>query len=274
MRTMASILRPALCLSLLVAALTGCTPTHKPETAAAGNKPTTASAPLNVDASALDLYNAHRYAEARTKAEADILQSQGRDKEVAQLTAGLSAYALGQNALAEHHLDSLVGSSDKAIAGRAQAVLGQIAEKKGNHAYAADLFKRASTNLDGDDAAKAAVHAGTSLSEIGRPTPSAATLTSVAPAKPKPAASQSVVAGSHGPFTIQLGAFSTKKAADGRAREVAAMATKAGLGKPRVVPDTINGKPGYSVQVGSFAVKQAALNAKTRLGSGFVVAMN
>src|SRR2546429_32824 len=49
------------------------------------------------------------------------------------------------------------------------AVLGQIAEKKGNHRYAADLFKRASTNLEGPDAEKAAVRAGSSLSEASRP---------------------------------------------------------------------------------------------------------
>jgi hypothetical protein len=49
---------------------------------------------------------------------------------------------------------------------------------------------------------------------------------------------------------------------------------KAGLGTPRIVPDTIHGKPGFTVQVGTFAAKQAAINAKSRLGSGFVVAMD
>jgi tetratricopeptide (TPR) repeat protein len=263
--------RRALATSVLLAAalLTGCKPANQ---AAQGTNAPTAPQALTTDASAVDLYNARRYADAKTKADAAIATSKGHDREVNQLTAGLSAYALKQNGLAEHYLSPLLPSSDPQIAGRAEAVLGQIAEKKGNHQYAADLFKRASAHLEGDDAARAAVRAGNSLSEIGRPAEAAQQYKVAAKEADSLAIKQTATKlGQPGPFTVQVGAYTTKAAADKRAREMTATAVRAGYGAPRVVADTINGKPGYSVQVGTFAARQAANLAKTRLGSGYIV---
>lgn len=227
---------------------------------------------LTADASAIDLYNARRFADAKAKADAAIATTKGRDRETNQLIAGLSAYALKQNSLAEHYLSPLLASQDPQIAGRAEAVMGQIAEKKGNHQYAADLFKRASAHLDGDDAARAAVRAGNSLSELNRPAEAAKQYQIAAKEADSLAIKQTATKlGQPGPFTIQLGAFSTKAAADKKAREMTLTASRAGLGTPRVVADTINGKPGYSVQVGTFPTRPAANTAKSRLGNGYIV---
>lgn len=251
---------------LLALALTGC---NKPNQAASGGAQPAADL---AGMSAVDLYNARRHAEAKAKADAAIATTKGRDREVNQLTAGLSAYALKQNTLAEHYLQPLLPSTDAQIAGRAEAILGQIAEQKGNHQYAADLFKRASAHLEGDDAARAAVRAGNSLAELNRPAEATQQYRAAAQEADSLAIKRTATnLGQPGPFTIQVGAYSTRANADKRAREMTAAAARAGLTSPRVVPDTIKGKPGFSVQIGTFPSHVAAANAKSRLGSGFIV---
>jgi tetratricopeptide (TPR) repeat protein len=259
-------MRRLVLIAALALPLSGCKNGNQ---AAQNGQPPTA---LTADASAIDLYSAGRYADAKAKADAAIATTKGRDREVNQLTAGLSAYALKQNALAEHYLSPLLASQDPQIAGRAEAVMGQIAERKGNHQYAADLFKRASAHLDGDDGARAAVRAGNSLSELNRPAEAAKQYKIAAQEAESLAIKQTATnLGQPGPFTVQVGAFLSKSAADKKAREMISAAARAGLGTPRVVPDTINGKPGYSVQIGTFTTRQAANNAKARLGNGYIV---
>ena len=248
--------------AFLTAPLAGCKKPNSPEAAAAPAADT-------ANMSAVDLYNAKRYADALTVAEQDARTLKGRDKEVAQLTAGLSAYALSQPTLAKHHLDSLTGSADPQIAGRAEAVLGQIAEKAGNKAYAADLFKRASAHLDGDDSARAAVRAGNSLAKLNKPVEAQTQYRNAAAQADSLAIKQTATKlGQPGPFTIQVGAFTNKAGADKKAAQMRAASMKAGLGTPRIMPDNINGKPGYSVQVGMFPTRPAAESGKTRLGGG------
>lgn len=218
---------------------------------------------------AVDLYDSKRYSDALAKAEADALVMKGHDKEVAQLTAGLSAYALNKSAQAKWHLESLTGSADPQIAGRAEAVLGQIAERAGNKQYAADLFKRASAHLDGDDAARAAVRAGNSLAKLNRPVEAATQYRNAAKDAESASIRQTATRlGQPGPFTIQLGAFAYRAGAEQLAARMRSAAISGGVGVPRVVPDNINGKPGYSVQVGLFASRSAAENGKGKLGKG------
>ncbi len=270
-------LRSALVATLLLSAafltapLAGCKKPTSPQATA------TPPAADTANMSAVELYNAKRYPDALTVAEQDARTLKGRDKEVAQLTAGLSAYALNQPALAQHHLESLTGSADPQIAGRAEAVLGQIAEKRGNKGYAADLFKRASTKLDGDDSARAAVRAGNSLAKLNKPAEAAAQYRTAA----KEADSLSIKQtanklGQPGPFTIQVGAFTSRAGAEKKLAQMRPVTIKAGMGSPRIVPDNINGKPGYSVQVGMFANRPAAESAKPKLGGGqyMIVAAN
>jgi hypothetical protein len=257
-------LRSALFAALLlaVALLTGC---KKPTSPAATAAPVADTANM----SAVDLYNTKRYPDALRVAEADALTMKGRDKEVAQLTAGLSAYALNQSALAKHHLDSLTGSSDPQIAGRAEAVLGQIAEKAGNKQYAADLFKRASAHLEGDDSARAAVRAGNSLAKLNKPAEAQTQYRNAAKEADSLAIKQTATKlGQPGPFTIQVGAFTNRAGAEKKLAQMRPATIKAGMGSPRIVPDNINGKPGYSVQVGMFPTRVAAESGKTKLGGG------
>lgn len=257
---------------LLAAALTlgGC---NKPTQAAAA--PGRPDAAQIANMSAVELYNADLFAEAKAKAEADIRTTTGREREVSTLTAGLAAHALKQPSVARFYLQGLTSSKDPAIAGRAEAVLGQIAQNRGNHVYAANLFERASEKLEGDDAAKAKVRAGTSMERIGKQTQSIQMYQSAASEANSPAIrahAANLSQQASGPFAIQAGVFSTRANAEKRARELTTVASRAGLGAPTVVPDTINGRPAFAVRVGNFPTKQAASDARTRLGPGqFVV---
>lgn len=261
---------------LLVAALVVLPACKKngPSGTAEANRPTAAELQKM---SAVDLYNARYYREAKDKAEAALPTANGRDREVLQLTAGLSSHALKQPALAQHYLEGLTGSADPQIAGRAEATLGQIAQQRGNHQYAADLFNRASKKLDGDDSARAAMRAGESLSIMGNQTAATQQFRTAAEnadtARLKQHADR---LSKQGPFTIQAGAYSTRANADKRAAELAAMTQRAGLSRPLVMPDSINGRPGFSVRIGTFASRGEANTARAKLGSGqyVVVAAN
>ena len=234
-----------------------------------GNKAAQSSAPETANLSAVDLYNAKNYPDALARAEQDALTTKGRDKEVAQLTAGLSAYALNRPALAQTYLESLTGSSDIQIAGRAEAVLGQIADKRGNRGYAADLYKRASTKLEGDDSARASVRAGRSLTAVNKPAEAATQFRAAAREADSISIKRTATKlGQPGPFTIQLAAFSSRTSAEKKVVQMRPATIKAGMGSPRIVPDTINGKPGYAVQVGMFTDRSAAEAAKPKLGMG------
>lgn len=255
----------ALLLSTLL--LTAC---KKPTSGAPSGAATT---PDTANLSAVDLYNSKNYPDALARAEQDMLTTKDRAHEVAQLTAGLAAYALNKPALAQTYLEPLTGSADAQIAGRAEAVLGQIADKRGNRQYAADLYKRASTKLEGDDSTRASTRAGKSLAS-GVPTRSAWRPDS-APAR-APDATRSVSVPKSGPCTIQVAAFASRAGAQKKVAQLRPATIKAGLGSPRIVADTINGKPGFAVQVGFFPSRPDAEAAKPKLGAGqyMIVAAN
>ncbi|MCD6405072.1 MAG: tetratricopeptide repeat protein [Planctomycetes bacterium] len=66
-------------------------------------------------------------------------------------------------------------------------------------------------------------------------------------------------------FTVQVGAFTSKKLADAKAAEIDAKGFEG-----RVQPIDIDGVPGYAVRSGSFAVWQGACAAATKLqNAGF-----
>ena len=256
-------LRPCMCCLLLVciAGMTGC----KKNTSAAAPHQGFVD-PTTVSADYIALYESKRYAEAKVSAEYRIPKSSGREKEVAQLTAGLSAHALGRDDEAIKHLQPLTASKDPKIAGRAEATLGQIAQSRGQHGYAADLFQRASANLEGDDAARANVRAGHSLSAIGKPTEATAQYkAAAAEAESEAIRKHANTLSEPGPFALQAGVFTTNANADKRAGEISKQSGKAGLGYARVVPDSLNGKPAYAVQVGKFPNRQTANMAKAKL---------
>ena len=257
--------RPSLLLGLLAVAMAvplgGCkknSPAATPEVAAG---------PVINNADFVALYQARRFREARESAEAAIPKAKGRNREVAQLTAGCSAHALGDFDGARKHLAPLTTSKDPQISGRAEACLGQIAQAQGQQAYAATLFKSAATKLEGDDAARAGVRAGNALSAMGQHGQAIQQYKAAVAEAQSPDVKQTAAAMSEpGPFAVQAGVFSSQANAQARARQLQTSAVRFGYGTPRVVPTIASGRKTFAVKVGVFPTRQAAADARGKLG--------
>ncbi|MBY0261887.1 MAG: SPOR domain-containing protein [Phycisphaerales bacterium] len=223
--------------------------------------------PVINDNDFVGLYKARRFREARESAEAAIPKAKDRDREVAQLTAGCAAHAMGDLEGAKRHLTPLTGSKDPAISGRAEACLGQIAQAQGQQAYAATLFKNAAGKLDGDDAARAGVRAGNALSSIGQHGQAIQQYKAAAAEAESAGVKQTAAAMSEpGPFAVQAGVFASQANAEARARQLQTSAVRYGYGTPRVVPAIANGRKTFSVKIGVFPTRQAAADARGKLG--------
>lgn len=195
---------------------------------------------VQIDRSPQDLYEAKQYAAAKEAALREAKDASGRDKEVAQLTAGLSAHALQQYDEAVTLLEPLTLSKDARIQSRAKSALDMMVYEQAHKAVA-------STN-----AARPAFAAPAS----------AYVSSSAGGAAPGPTTG----------FALQAGVFTSKVNAKKRASEIRAKCVQAGLGTPRIINDQIKGTPAFAVQVGSFTTRQAASAAKSSLtGTPLVV---
>lgn len=232
---------PATCVALL--ALAGC---HKNSQTAANQSDSTESSfqpapPPAVVATAQHLYESKRYTEAKTQAIEDSQRLTGHDKEVALLTAGLSAHAMQQYDDAATLLIPLTRSEDSRIAGRAKSAIDYIGIERARKSAA--------------------------LSTVHPTRAPASTAFQTVPRTPAP-----VRTTGQGGFTLQAGVFASIANARQRASQIRNQAERAGLGEPRIVPDAVGGSAAYAVQVGSFNTKQAANAAKSRV-TGQVVVM-
>lgn len=222
------------------------------------------------------LFSRGEYARAYDAAAKDAGSMRGKNRDMAALIAGQSAYRLGRTAEASKWLTPLTDHADPAIAGRANATLGSINEDRGAHAAAADYFVKAADRLTGDDAARAYMYAGDArqgakqndraraLYEKARLKVSGdATLrTQIAD---RLAGGGPVAAAMGKGFTIQAGAYATRAGAEAAARRLAAHG-------PRVVPTRDRaGKTLYAVRVGRYAGKADAAAAARAVGAGAFV---
>lgn len=220
-------------------------------------------------------YELGRYASAYEQASQAAGTDQGAARDQAALIAGLSAQALKRETDARRWLAPLTTNADREIAGRASAGLGLLEQEKGNHAKAAELLASAGSRLDGDDGARAAYHAGESMGAIGQANSARlqyeAALAKVADPKLRVQIQRRLDNVKPGGFTIQLGAFSSRANAEKSVQSAAAAAARLNLGRP-----TIAERPGprgtvYVVQVGRFATRDQAAQARSSF-SGATVA--
>lgn len=237
-------------------------------------------------------YRAGEYERAYTQAAAKAESEPPPIKDRAALIAGLSAYAQRKPEQAEQWLNPLTTHADPEIAGRANWSLGMIAYDRGNFVRAQTQAASAASLLKGDDAARARLLAGDACSRLGRRDDAIqhwqvgkaatqdgalrATLESRlvlaregtpggTPGTPSPAPPPTPAPG--GPFVVQLGAFSTRSAADQKAAEAAALAARVGLPAPRIVATTDkSGRPLSAVRLGGFPDRTTAEAALRRLG--------
>ena len=113
-------------------------------------------------------YRLGKYEAAMDGAMAARYTGTTRDREEASYVAGLSAARLGRNATARTMLEKAVSSSDRTIAGNANATLGTVLLDDGQPLDAARCFDRASELLVGEDQNRARMDAGFAYKDAGR----------------------------------------------------------------------------------------------------------
>jgi len=195
-----------------------------------------------------------------------------------RLAAGMAAYEAGRTNEAISHLAPLASHRDARIAGRASATLGLIYLARGEHPRAISHLRPAAEKLSGDDAAQAYFHLGQAHQKLGR-WAEARTWLSLTVSKASDdglrEAAKRLLASTG--YTLQLGAYSTKANAEKQAVEMKAVADRASLGSPRVVPSrNPEGGTLFLVQVGRFSTFDSAMQARQKLGrnDAIVVAMS
>jgi len=249
-----------------------------------GGRPAPVSGPK---AQYVELYEQGQFQRAKVAAEDAAAQARGPTRDQALVVAGMSAHAMKDPAEAERILRPLVSNSDLRVAGRAKATLGLIAQERGRDEEASQMLLDAARQLAGDESARASLHAGDSLVKLNRPE-KARIQYQIGLASAKDADLrrdlEQRIGGTTGPgstatgglagggFTIQLGAFTKRANADKTAQAASGKASSAGLGQPRVVKGTDSrGREVWFVWVGQFGSRQAAANARTKIGQGVIV---
>lgn len=230
---------------------------------ACGTRPPAAS---DASSRATDLYIAKRYTEALAAAEREAATSSGIERERAALIAGQSAFALKREPEADRWLSPLRTSTNDEIAGNASATLGLIAADQKRDGTAAALLGEASRKLKGDDAARAGLFAGDAFERLGN-RPQAVGLYQKALTDARDAAlKQTIQERLTGRFTIQIGAFSTRAAAERALGQNARAFTRAGLPTPAIVQTTdAAGRPLFAVRAGDYPSAIAAQVAAAKV---------
>ncbi|MBI1373416.1 MAG: hypothetical protein GC159_11860 [Phycisphaera sp.] len=246
--------RPALAavaLLALAAALPGCAPPQS----------------KSLD-EALVEYDNHQYNTALVKAKTAMRNTSGADEDRARFVAGMSAYRLDKTAEALSLLNPLKFNGNDEIGGPTNATLGLIYKERGENILAESCLLRATTKLNGNDAAQAHYHLASVYQKLGRWEDAQKHLqlcTTMATSPSLRLAAQQQLDSSG--FTLQLGAYSNETNANDRARDLREKCERLGIGTPRVMPSKApNGATLYLVQVGKYVSFNIAMTARTRLG--------
>jgi len=222
----------------------------------------------------VEAYASGKFGLAKSLAEAELRRSEGERAERPTLIAGLAAHALNDNAEADRLLGRITSSRDPEISGRAEAALGLIAAEQKQHEKAAGLLISAARKLSGDEGARAAMKAGDSLMALRRQPQAKTQYTLAATMAHSPDLKKAVADRlESGNYTVQVGVFNARANAQTAARDIAGAADALGL-QPRIIERTDDkGRPSFVVQVGRFTSRQQAQAAKSRLGTGWMVAL-
>lgn len=219
-------------------------------------------------------YQAGRYQLALASARASAGQPGGVSE--AALVAGLAAEAMRDDATARLWLQPIAqGRGELAV--RASAGLALIDLRTGNPLRAAEALEAASTRLTGHDAREAARVAAEAYELAQRPADAERMRRRALGILPEP--STALAGGGEpsparpgvGGYTLQVGAFSTRSAANQRVAQVRSRAQTAGLGEPSVELVVRDGRPLYVVRIGRFATEADAQRALRMLGVEAIV---
>ncbi len=224
----------------------------------------------------LESFQSGRYEAALREAQGVHARSTGVERARAALIAGQSLHALGRDTESTRWLQPLASHQDDAIAGTALATLGLIAASQARHGSAAAQLSAAARRLSGDDAARAAMYAGDSYRAVNDARRAAECYELAAAKAASPALKREIAERTAGrTYSIQLGAFVQRAAADRTASGARAVAARAGLATPRIEPTTdASGRTLFAVRIGEFASRPVAEQALARSGlRGTVIAV-
>ena len=220
-------------------------------------------------------HNNKRYLSASNGAIHAVRYPGDENREIARLTAGLSAHAMGRNDEAIVWLRPLAENRDDEIAGKAMATLGLIALEEGENRSAAKSLSRAAGKLTADDSAKAAMYAGDAYANLGSFEAARLQYRLAQSAARDRDVRREITARLGEGFMLQVGAFTNRMNAERARRVVEQNRMFDTLGEPIVLPRTDNrGTTLYLVQVGRFTSKQDAKAAQLRTGIGGIVTMS
>jgi tetratricopeptide (TPR) repeat protein len=219
----------------------------------------------------LEEYDRGHYEKASMSAIKVVRDPGAPDRDLARLTAGLSAHARGKKDEAMVWLRPLTTNKDAEIAGKALATLGLIAFEDGEHRTAAKSLSRAAGKLKSDDSARAAMFAGDSYLSLGSFDAARLQYRLALAAAENPKLKSEISSRLGSGFTLQLGAFANKSNAERITRRLAQDRTYASLGSPFVTQRNDNRGMMYLVQVGYFSSEQDAKAAQLRTGIGGII---
>ena len=208
-------------------------------------------------------YREGRFALAHERA-ADVARtSTGPIREQAAYVAGLSAYRLGDLEDAARRLEEAAASAQPATAAPARATLALVRLEEDRAAEAAALLREAAADLSGADReqaeryARAAARRASSLERTGKWMIHPATSPLPPPAIAPPADT----------FALQVGAFKSRRRAEGAAATARRTADREGLGPVEIVTRKVPaGSTLHVVRFGRFASRAGAADIRTRLG--------
>ena len=211
-----------------------------------------------------DHYEAGRYPLAYSSAQA-AAGSPGSVSEAA-LVAGLAAEAMRDDMRARQWLEPIARGGG-ALAPRARAGLALIELRTGNPLIAARELEAASVQMTGQDAREAARVAADAYERAGRPE-DARRLRDRAVGGGQALATP----GAMGPYSLQLGAFSTRSRAEQRLAEVRAAVGPPGRGAPPRARGARGGRGRGRRRAGQFNTSEEADRARRTLGVSSIVA--
>lgn len=257
--------------AFVVTALAGCeTPPRAPE----GSTPTAVKmAPSPELATAVEDYREARYQASFDRAKNLSRSSTPPLREQAAWIAGLSAYQMRQ--LDEAELQFMVSerSQDSMLVADSKVMIGDIRVLQNRWSDAAQCYRDAAAGMSGKERADVLDHADKAAARASGGAGSSVAQTASTPSGSATSGRPSPGVASASAYSLQAGAFQSESNARRRANEIAGPARQAGLGEPRVIRTRdAGGREFWAVQVGSFANRESAESAKSRVSSlGFIV---
>ena len=212
-------------------------------------------------------YQAQRYLAAQNVAEARLDRTTGAARAEARWIAGMSAYHLGRDQQAIHHLTVLATNPNTRNLGPVLATLGLIYESRSQYVQGIDYMTQALPELTGQDKAQAYYHLGMMEQNLGH-WPRADTYLSltISHADDTVLRREARHLMSATAFTLQLGAYADRDLAIRRSRDLAAVTRAAQLPQPIIIPsDSAQQQELYLIQTGRFRERASALSARQRL---------